>query len=318
MEEDEEEVEQWGVRRLTISRADLNLLRHCNKLEKLQLLQLDHLLAPEVVPSLALLSNCTELKDLEITPTSDAEQMQGFADALMMLTSLQKLSSSHFLHAEQAELMNTSRIQQPLLEVVQEAGEEVELPAEELSTEFALPSLKELRIVTVGNTTPPQRSRFVSRLMQQRPGLEVLFLPQQCIVSMMTLVSNEWSCLNLTELTISLTGPGSNEVEGQEAWFSFYQQLGRLRELVTLHIYCSQVQKSPDDGIMLLQGAVSLNRLTIEDQQGVWTHQEVVTLMVAAPSLTYLNLEPLTDEGYQHMAVWLEQLGNGHILAAHV
>ncbi|KAF9079780.1 hypothetical protein BGX23_003251, partial [Mortierella sp. AD031] len=322
-EEDDEEVEQWGMRRLTTSRADMNLLRHCNRLEKLHLLRLVPQFAQEV-PTLALLSNCPELKELVLPPTADAEEMEGLTDALLTLTSIDKLSSFRLLWPEQAELLTTGKRAAPVVEVAEE--EEVEVveedlqgqePSEEpLSEQYALAALKQLEITVVGNLTPPQQSRFVSRLLQQRPGLEGLVLPGQCAVVLESLVSNEWVCLNLTELTISLIGPGDDEVEGHRIWFSFYEHLGRLRELVTLHIYCSRMQKSSDDGTMLLQGAVNLKRLTIHDQEGAWTQQEVVTLMAAAPTLSYLNLEPVADEEYQSMSVWLEGVGKAHILAA--
>ncbi|KAG0197247.1 hypothetical protein BGX33_000812, partial [Mortierella sp. NVP41] len=314
-EEDDEEVEQWGMRRLTTSRADLNLLRHCNRLEKLQLLRLVPQFAQEV-PTLALLSKCPELQELELPPTADAEDMKGLESSLLMLTSLEKLFSFHLLYAEHAELLTTGREVQPLAEVAEEGeghAEESPVAIEELSIEFALPALKELQIAVL-HLTPQEESRFTSRLLQQRHLLERLILPNQSNAAIEALVDREWVCVGLKELRISIEAPANPE-QSNLIWHAFYAQVRRLTRLEYLYITCQGMGKSTEDGIMLMQGATSLKRLTVGDLSGIWTQQEITNLARAAPGLEYLDLVGLSDDDFHQTTQWLETLGKPGILA---
>ncbi|KAG0197245.1 hypothetical protein BGX33_000810, partial [Mortierella sp. NVP41] len=163
--------EEWSIQRLTISRADMGIVRYRTSLERLHLLQVEAVLSPPVLPSLRLLSNCPSLKELQFPRGSTTQEMAGLEDALQIMTSLERLFSFQVEWAEQAELINTGRRQPPVVEV---AG--VEVHDETLTKEYALPSLKELEC-TVVRLTPDEQDRFVRRLLQQRPLLERLILP---------------------------------------------------------------------------------------------------------------------------------------------
>ncbi|KAF9096502.1 hypothetical protein BGX29_008544 [Mortierella sp. GBA35] len=306
---EEEGVEQWEIRRLTICRDDLGLLRHCQKLEMLHLLPSVPLFAPDVLPPFTLLSHCTGLKDLQFPNESDAEDMAGLTNMLSLLTSLEKLSSFGLLWAEQAELLTTGKREEPIMAI---QGEATEIPVEALSNQYALPALRDIEVVDF-NLTARQRSRFVGRLLQQRSLLERVILPDASNVPIETLIQAEWACLNLTEIKIALDAP-EHSVLANQIWRSFYNQIGKLTKLQTLHIICPMMEKSANDGIMAIKGAVSLMSLTVIDFWGDWSHQDIVELMKAAPVLKFLDLAPLSNGDYNHITQWLEALGKTGIL----
>ncbi|KAG0196452.1 hypothetical protein BGX33_001630 [Mortierella sp. NVP41] len=314
-EEQGEALEQWPIQRLTVYREHMGLIRHCGNLEHLQLLQLVPFFTVGPIPSLRLLSHCPRLKELQLPPQSTEQQMIGLEEALLTLTSLEKLLSFRLDWPEQAELLNTGKRQPPVVGFLQgqQAGQQPQV--EGLNDEFALPAMKTLEVSTM-NLTVQKETRFVSRLLQQRPLLEILLLPHQNAISVDAVISKSWACLSLTELRISLTGPSSAGVEGLETWRSFYKQIGKLTKLLTLHIFCPEMEKSPNDGIMSMQGATSLKRLTIVDLLGDWSQQEVVNLMTAVPRLEYLKLTPLSPLRHQQVFLWLEEIGKSHILVA--
>ncbi|KAG0196329.1 hypothetical protein BGX33_001763 [Mortierella sp. NVP41] len=210
----------------------MGIIRHCKSLEQLQLLQMVPMPVPPpaTLPSLRQLSYYSSLKALQLPPTSQPEDMLGFEVALLAMTSLEKLCSFWLLWPEQAEVMTTGKMQAPVVEV--QAGEVT--PVEPLSGEYAMPTLKDLEIPYM-TLTQEQETRFGCRLLQQRPLLERLILPELSFVNIDALVRMEWVCLNLTELRLSLDAP-HHTASSALTRLSFYRQIGKLIKLEFLHV----------------------------------------------------------------------------------
>ncbi|KAF9079364.1 hypothetical protein BGX23_004252, partial [Mortierella sp. AD031] len=248
--------------------------------------------------------------DMGIFPRgSTTQEMAGLEDALQIMTSLERLFSFQVKWAEQAELINTGRRQPPVVEV---AG--VEVHDETLTKEYALPSLKELEC-TVVRLTPDEQDRFVRRLLQQHPLLERLILPESVVVPVEAVIAIEWRCLQLTELRLTISDPEDPD-QATAVWRSFYSQIGRLRDLRTLHIVCLQFNKSEDAGIGEMRGAVNLRNLTFSNIEGEWSQGDIRRLVTATPALEYLNLFPISLANWVQALRWLHGLGKAHILAS--
>ncbi|KAF8927075.1 hypothetical protein BGZ47_002340, partial [Haplosporangium gracile] len=137
-----------------------------------------------------------------------------------------------------------------------------------------------------------QEAQFISRLVFQRRALERLTLPKlyQLPIEAITMASRDWACVNLVELNLRERAP-ENPIDAIAFWSNLYSRFGRLTNLETLHLICNDMGKTVLDG----------------------GQQEVSHLMVAAPSLEYLDLAPLIKAQY-NVTSWLGRLGKGGIL----
>ncbi|KAF9082293.1 hypothetical protein BGX29_003951, partial [Mortierella sp. GBA35] len=208
-----------------------------------------------------------------------------------------------------AEVMTTGKMQALVVEV--QAGEVT--PVEPLSGEYAMPTLKDLEIPYM-TLTQEQETRFGCRLLQQRPLLERLILPELSFVNIDALVRMEWVCLNLTELRLSLDAP-HHAASSALTRLSFYRQIGKLIKLEFLHVEWLEMHRFTNEDSKAMRGAISLKSLTLVDSLEFWTQEDIVNLLQAIPKLDYLKLDPLGADERQQVTLMLQNFGKAAALA---
>ncbi|KAG0196038.1 hypothetical protein BGX33_002190 [Mortierella sp. NVP41] len=204
--------------------------------------------------------------------------------------------------------MTTGKTQAPVIEV--QVGEVT--PIEPLSDEFALPALKDLEVPHM-NLTQEQETRFGCRLVQQRPLLDRLILPELSFIKLDALVHAEWVCLNLIELRISLDVPNRSTM-ATSLLLSFHRQIGKLTKLEILHFEWLEMETFTEEDSMALRGAVNLTSLTLVNCLDFWTQQDIVHLLRAAPKLVFLKLDPLGVDERQQVTLLLQNFGKAAVL----
>ncbi|KAF9124266.1 hypothetical protein BG015_005118, partial [Linnemannia schmuckeri] len=206
---------------------------------------------------------------------------------------------------EQVEQGQDNQDQAAVTEVEEEGEEEesVAVPAT-VSTHFAFPVLRTLE-VTAMHLTLEQEERFVSNLFFQPRTLERLVVTDLCVVPLEALVTRNWQCTNLKELSLAVAPPDEEHI-WNDVWLSFYQRVGRLPLLHTLRLVCTDLGKESGN-LQELSSAVSLRRLTLLDE-GTWEHQELHDLMNVLPGLKHLELSPLSVDDHVNILLWLGEV----------
>ncbi|KAF9116914.1 hypothetical protein BGW39_002544, partial [Mortierella sp. 14UC] len=99
---------------------------------------------------------------------------------------------------------------------------------------------------------------------------------------------------------------GDNDELRQEVWNNVYKELGRMNDLHSLTINSQYLDISFQAGFGRLDQITRLQHLGLSDSSAQdWEYEDLFRVMLVAPHLTSLHIDPLDEVNYEQVQDWL-------------
>ncbi|KAF9092814.1 hypothetical protein BGX29_010274 [Mortierella sp. GBA35] len=131
---------------------------------------------------------------------------------------------------------------------------------------------------------------------------------------------DSWRCAQLRELWLEVSMPilSNSTHNGRPnaiVWKSIYRQLGVLTCLESLTLRSPRIDRTANAGLSQLQGIPRLQKHVLMNMNGTpWTRQQIHDLLLMAPHLSSLRLNPLSMDDKDQVKSFLRQEGRADLV----
>ncbi|KAG0206527.1 hypothetical protein BGX28_002057 [Mortierella sp. GBA30] len=316
----------WKMRKLRIEKHDMHMLKYCRQLRKLAIYSSSHDHQFSARPIMA----CQKLEALRVTVSkssyNDQYRVEGLIETLMSLKRLKTLVYPVHSLEEVSFLCSPEALQEHDILNPKEgygSGYTEASPSEPIPrVEYQpiLPLLEHIEFSDVRMKLDVCMScklhQSLANILRTRPLLKTFIFrghglnPSRLFPGPGMEAQQEWQSKKLETLSVQFTRKlyALPLEERCEQWRSVYRQVGKLPELKYLSIKCDGLEKSVASGLLELDGARSLQHLTLSDRQVVsWSKDEILMLLMILPSLCNLFLAPVGNP--DDIARWIKESG---------